>query len=156
MSLDDTTGDDLDPELDRIVALFNANDEPMSFPIADYAGMLFRLHPIQASSADPVVGTSSFDPGTATFTVPARTTAVFAQSQDVPECSVLGTARSDQLFGSNGADVMCGLAGNDRMSALGGADLVLAGDGKDVVVAGSGADNGAWRGWQRRAERRRG
>jgi pullulanase-type alpha-1,6-glucosidase len=140
MSLDDTTGDDLDPELNRIVALFNANDEAVLFPIADYRGMLFWLHPIQASSADPVVGTSSFDPGTGTFTVPARTTAVFVQRQDIPECTVLGTARSDQLFGSNGADVMCGLAGNDRMFALGGADLVLAGDGDDVVVAGAGAD----------------
>ena len=140
MSLDDTTGSDLDPDLARIVALFNANDEALSFPIADYRGMLFGLHPIQAASTDPVVGTSSFDPGTGTFTVPARTTAVFVQSQDVPACTVLGTARNDVLFGTNGADGICGLAGNDQMFARGGADVVLAGPGNDIVVAGAGDD----------------
>jgi hypothetical protein len=37
------------------------------------------LHPIQAISGDPVVRTSKFQWATGTFTVPARTTAVFVQ-----------------------------------------------------------------------------
>jgi hypothetical protein len=140
MSLDDTTGADLDPELDRIVALFNANDEAMSFPIADYRGMLFGLHPVQASSTDPVVGTSSFDPRTGTFTVPARTTAVFVQSQAVPKCTVMGSPHNDLLLGSNRADGICAFAGSDLVLAFGGADVVLAGGGHDLVLAGAGDD----------------
>jgi Ca2+-binding RTX toxin-like protein len=140
MSLEDTTGADLDPEIEGIVALFNGNDEAVSFPIDAYAGALFQLHPIQLSSADPVVGTSSFDPRTGTFTVPARTTAVFVQRQDVPECTLLGTVRNDVLRGTKGPDGICGLAGNDRLIAHGGADVVLAGGGDDVVVAAAGDD----------------
>jgi pullulanase-type alpha-1,6-glucosidase len=141
MSLDDTTGADLDPEFDRIVTLFNANDEPMSFPIADYTGMLFWLHPVQMSSTDEVVQLASFDPGTGTFAVPARTTAVFVQMQDVPACTVLGSAGSDRLSGTKNADVICGLDGDDRINAQGGDDVIYAGAGDDDIIAGPGDDS---------------
>ncbi|NUM44364.1 MAG: DUF3372 domain-containing protein, partial [Anaerolineales bacterium] len=73
---------DLDPNYDRIVVLFNAAPGEVSFAIPEDAGlelgeMQFRLHPILAASADPVVQTSSYDAATGTFTVPGRTTAVF-------------------------------------------------------------------------------
>ncbi len=40
-------------------------------------GQKLQLHPVQAISSDPVVRTSKFQGSTGTFTVPARTTAVF-------------------------------------------------------------------------------
>jgi pullulanase/glycogen debranching enzyme len=68
---------DLDPNYDRIVVLFNAAPDEVTFSLADAAGLELHLHPIQAASADPVAQTASFDPATGAFTVPGRTTAVF-------------------------------------------------------------------------------
>ncbi|MBN2303291.1 MAG: pullulanase-type alpha-1,6-glucosidase [Anaerolineae bacterium] len=67
--------DNLDPNYQMIVVLFNATPETISFTVDDLAEMGFDLHPIQAVSADPVVQTASFEAGT--FSVPGRTTAVF-------------------------------------------------------------------------------
>lgn len=68
---------DLDPNYDRIVVLFNAAPDEVSYTIPEYAQLNFYLHPILADSADPLVQASSFDPATGAFTVPGRTTAVF-------------------------------------------------------------------------------
>ena len=72
---------DADGRVDRrtavIVALINANDEPQTFPIPDLSGKTFRLHPVQASSHDPVTRTASFATATGTFFVPGRTASVF-------------------------------------------------------------------------------
>jgi hypothetical protein len=83
------------------VALFNAGDEAQSFSIAELTGAVLDLHPIQAGGTDPVVKTSAFDPGTGTFEVPARTTAVFML--DVTPPVVESTAT--QLTGSNNVGV---------------------------------------------------
>jgi hypothetical protein len=77
---DPLPGGDLDPEADGLVVLFNTTDEQVVFEQADAKGADIALHPVQAASADPVVRSASFDPGTGTFTVPARTTAVFVQA----------------------------------------------------------------------------
>lgn len=78
MSLSDT-GDleNLDADNQLIVVLFNSQPDEVSFTVEDLAGMEFELHPIQAVSADPVVKNASFDVESGTFTVPARTAAVF-------------------------------------------------------------------------------
>jgi pullulanase-type alpha-1,6-glucosidase len=72
---------DADGRVDRrtalIVALINANGEGQSFPIPDLTGKALRLHPVQTSSSDPVMRTASYDSATGTFSVPARTAAVF-------------------------------------------------------------------------------
>jgi pullulanase len=57
--------------------LFNATRLPQSFTVAHLAGRRFQLHPVQRSSHDPVVRTASYDRATGTFSVPARTAAVF-------------------------------------------------------------------------------
>jgi pullulanase len=74
-------GADLDAGRDALVVIVNPDKAARSFGIAGAAG--FTLHPIQQGSADPVVRTASFASagGTGTFTVPARTTAVFEQIQ---------------------------------------------------------------------------
>jgi len=82
MSLDDS-GDlaDLDPANQKIVVLFNASDEQLTFTDAGFVDAAFQLHPVQAVSADPIVKTATFDAATGAFTVPARTTAVFVLPQ---------------------------------------------------------------------------
>ena len=81
MSLSDVVGDNLDPAADRLVVLFNANDEPLSVAVPEWIGWEMSLHPVLAASADPVVREASFDSDAAIFSVPSRTTAVFV----VPE-----------------------------------------------------------------------
>lgn len=77
MSISDNGPVDLDPRHDRIVVLFNANDQAQTFADASLAGLRLALHPVQAHSADPVVRRARFDAASGTFSVPARTTAVF-------------------------------------------------------------------------------
>ncbi|HRF46082.1 MAG TPA: pullulanase-type alpha-1,6-glucosidase [Anaerolineales bacterium] len=75
MTLTDRAG--VDATYDRIVVMFNATRADVNFAIPDLSGGSFALHPVLQNSADAVVRTASFDPGSATFTVPGRTTAVF-------------------------------------------------------------------------------
>ncbi len=79
MSISDTGEGlaDLDPSVDQIVVVFNATTEAIEHGGADWEGLGFELHPILAGSADEAVKTASFDDGT--FSVPARTTAVFVR-----------------------------------------------------------------------------
>jgi pullulanase-type alpha-1,6-glucosidase len=59
------------------VVLVNATPQSQSFGDPAFRQQPLRLHPVQAFSQDPIVRTSRFDGHTGTFTVPARTTAVF-------------------------------------------------------------------------------
>ena len=77
ISVSDTTGRDLDPRYDLIVVLCNAAPEAREFADAAFAHKFLTLHPVQVRSNDPVVRTASFNTNTGTFTIPARTTAVF-------------------------------------------------------------------------------
>ncbi|MCA9555873.1 MAG: DUF3372 domain-containing protein, partial [Myxococcales bacterium] len=81
MTITDGTcaGADLDPQLDGVVVLVNANDEAQAFTLADATG--FALHSVQQASADTVVRGASFTEATHEFSVPGRTTAVFTQAQ---------------------------------------------------------------------------
>ena len=65
-----------------LVVLINADKvaaavTPRTGTQADFAGSRTRLHRVQRTGADAVVKGSSFDAATGTFTVPARTAAVF-------------------------------------------------------------------------------
>ena len=77
MHLDDTVGDDVDPARERVVVLINATDAPQSYTVAQLAQKGLTLSAVQAAGADPVVKGATFADGT--FTVPARTTAVFEE-----------------------------------------------------------------------------
>lgn len=67
----------IDENFSRIVVIFNADNAEIAFTDSHFAGMGFVLHPVQATSFDTIVRTASYDDATGTFTVPARTTAVF-------------------------------------------------------------------------------
>ncbi|MFF7351112.1 pullulanase-type alpha-1,6-glucosidase [Streptomyces filipinensis] len=66
--------------LGDLVVVFNATPEQQRQQVGALAGTPYRLHPVQASGSDPVVKTSAYAAGTGTFTVPARTVAVFRRA----------------------------------------------------------------------------
>jgi hypothetical protein len=66
--------------LGDLVVVFNATPQRQEQKIDALAGTHYRLHPVQASGADPVVKTSAYAADTGTFTVPARTVAVFTRA----------------------------------------------------------------------------
>jgi pullulanase/glycogen debranching enzyme len=63
----------------QAVVLVNATPHPQSFADRDFRKQPLLLHPVQALSQDPVVRGSRFQKNTGTFTIPARTTAVFVE-----------------------------------------------------------------------------
>ncbi|MGW8730407.1 pullulanase-type alpha-1,6-glucosidase [Streptomyces sp. NPDC055808] len=63
--------------LGPLVVVFNATPTAQDQRIGDLAGTAYALHPRQAAGADPVVRTATYDQGSGSFTVPARTVAVF-------------------------------------------------------------------------------
>ncbi|MFE7208855.1 pullulanase-type alpha-1,6-glucosidase [Streptomyces sp. NPDC057611] len=63
--------------LGDLVVVFNATPERQRQRVTELAGTGYRLHPVQTAGDDPVVKTSSYERATGTFTVPARTVAVF-------------------------------------------------------------------------------
>ncbi|WP_340380455.1 pullulanase-type alpha-1,6-glucosidase [Streptomyces sp. SS7] len=66
-------------ELGDLVVVFNATPDEQTQQIVSLAGRGYRLHPLQASGADPTVKTSSYVRGSGTFAVPGRTVAVFSR-----------------------------------------------------------------------------
>jgi pullulanase-type alpha-1,6-glucosidase len=59
------------------VVLFNGSDEEQRFKTDTFKDISLELHPVLKESADAAVKNASYDKGSGTFTVPARTTAVF-------------------------------------------------------------------------------
>ncbi|MGC5629387.1 pullulanase-type alpha-1,6-glucosidase [Georgenia sp. Z1344] len=82
MSVDDTTGRDVDPDLDRLVTVFNASPEPITEAVDGLAGVELALHEVQANGDDEVVRGTTWDAATGTVTIPARTVAVLVAEQD--------------------------------------------------------------------------
>lgn len=63
-----------------VTVVVNATPSDQRQSLPSLAGTAERLHPAQADGTDPVVKRSTFDSADGTFTVPARTVAVFVQS----------------------------------------------------------------------------
>ncbi|GAA1969389.1 pullulanase-type alpha-1,6-glucosidase [Kitasatospora viridis] len=62
-----------------LTVVFNATPATQAQQLPALRGTTERLHPAQAGGTDPVVKRAAFDPATGTFSVPARTVAVFVQ-----------------------------------------------------------------------------
>jgi alpha-1,6-glucosidase-like protein len=60
-----------------MVIVFNATPNPVTEHVAATAGQRYNLDPFQLAGHDPIVRQSSNDPTTGSFSVPARTVAVF-------------------------------------------------------------------------------
>ncbi|MCE0445339.1 pullulanase-type alpha-1,6-glucosidase [Streptomyces tricolor] len=69
--------------LGDLVVVFNATPERQEQRIPALAGERYRLHPVQAAGADEVVKTAAYAAGPGTFTVPARTVAVFTRAGEL-------------------------------------------------------------------------
>ncbi|MFD5034359.1 pullulanase-type alpha-1,6-glucosidase [Streptomyces sp. NPDC058405] len=67
--------------LGELVVVFNATPRAQSQRVAGLAGQPYALHPVQAGGADRTVKESAYERSSGTFTVPARTVAVFAARQ---------------------------------------------------------------------------
>ncbi|MFF0381317.1 pullulanase-type alpha-1,6-glucosidase [Streptomyces sp. NPDC004286] len=65
--------------LGDLVVVFNATPERQDQRVTALAGTDYRLHPVQASGTDETVKSASYKAGSGTFTVPARTVAVFTR-----------------------------------------------------------------------------
>ncbi|MEU2242374.1 pullulanase-type alpha-1,6-glucosidase [Streptomyces sp. NPDC018338] len=63
--------------LGDLVVVLNATPQEQKQKVADAAGKGYALHPVQANGSDAVVKSASYEAGSGTFTVPARTVAVF-------------------------------------------------------------------------------
>jgi pullulanase-type alpha-1,6-glucosidase len=66
-----------DQKFKSVIILFNANKVAQQFASSAYTGHNVALHSLQANGSDVVVKTAAFSNGT--FSVPARTTAVFVE-----------------------------------------------------------------------------
>ena len=87
-----TDVDNLDPNYSDILVFYNANPVELKFSDTTLPGKTYQLHPVQQSSADPVVRTAMFEPANSTFSLPGRTTAVFVLKKAAPSPAVVPTA----------------------------------------------------------------
>ncbi|MCO1333590.1 pullulanase-type alpha-1,6-glucosidase [Microbulbifer sp. OS29] len=78
MELSDLQGS-VDPRFERIVVLFNSDDEMVEFTSESLRGEHLHKHPRHRRSIDPRLYQVKFDRGSGSFTLPGRTTAVFVQ-----------------------------------------------------------------------------
>lgn len=81
MSISDTVGNDLDPNHDLIVVVFNATPDDLAYSVEALVDTGLELHPVQQNSFDTVAQMANFDAETGTFNVPAWTTAVYVLPQ---------------------------------------------------------------------------
>ncbi|UQA95855.1 pullulanase-type alpha-1,6-glucosidase [Streptomyces halobius] len=61
----------------NLMVVFNATPHPQHQTVDAVAGRPYALHPVQAHGADRITATASYTRQSGTFTVPARTVAVF-------------------------------------------------------------------------------
>jgi len=83
MRIDDTVGRDVDRKLDGVLVVLNASDEDVSIAVDGLVGARYALSKVQAQGSDDVVRQTTWDPGTGTVTVPARTVAVLVDDQQI-------------------------------------------------------------------------
>ncbi|WDZ84142.1 pullulanase-type alpha-1,6-glucosidase [Micromonospora cathayae] len=76
MTLD---GRGLDRQWRSVTVVFNATPEAATQQVTGLRGADVALHPVLRGSADQALRTASFDAASGTFTVPARSVAVFVQ-----------------------------------------------------------------------------
>lgn len=79
MRIDDTAGPNIDPKLKGALVVFNSTGSAVSQTVAGLAGQQLALSPVQANGSDPVVKQTTWNAGTGTVSVPARTVAVLVQ-----------------------------------------------------------------------------
>ncbi len=87
MNLKDTVAN-LDPNVEDILVVFNANTTNKTLAVSELKGWEFALHAVQAASDDDRLKQASVDNAKAEFTVPARTVAVFVTNKKLTDTSI--------------------------------------------------------------------
>lgn len=101
MTISDEVAPDLDPAYERMVVLINANKIAQDLTIPWMAGVNATLHPTLAAAGDPVVLSSGYDAATGTFSVPARTAAVFVSDGTAAGAAVTFNVNATTVWGQN-------------------------------------------------------
>ena len=115
---------DLDVRWEGVEVLVNATDEAVTYTDASLVDAPIELHPVLADSVDAVVRGATFDPATGTFTVPARTVAVFVeQGADITPPTVDAALEPIATGGSWGLFRVAVSCVDDRGDATGVATL---------------------------------
>ncbi|WP_346837495.1 pullulanase-type alpha-1,6-glucosidase [Microbulbifer sp. SAOS-129_SWC] len=78
MQLQDESGN-IDRRYQRVVVLFNGDDDTVQFTSDALRGLHLQQHPLQRHSADTRLHDVQFDRDSGSFTLPGRTTAVFVE-----------------------------------------------------------------------------
>ncbi|MBT2516684.1 pullulanase-type alpha-1,6-glucosidase [Streptomyces sp. ISL-90] len=120
MQIDDLVGDDVDPELDGALVVFNASPAAITETVDGLAGREFALADALANGADPVVKATEWDAASGALTVPARTAAVLVDGQEPPEVGTSVVAVPNKVFAKAGSSVK--LTG--QVTAADGTDAV--------------------------------
>jgi pullulanase len=71
----------MDPTYHRVVVVLNARATELVAEVESMKSSNLSLHPVQSASHDEIVKNSKFASETGTFTIPARTTAVFVEKR---------------------------------------------------------------------------
>ena len=105
MQIDDLVGEDVDPELDGALVVFNSSPEAITEQVDGLAGRGFALTDAQANGADAVVKTTAWDAATGSVTVPARSVAVLVDEQAPPAVATGVIAVPSKVFAKAGSAV---------------------------------------------------
>lgn len=85
MELSDTVGEDLDPQFESILVIFNTYNAPINYPAGELGARGYVLHPVLQASSDVVLRDGAFyAPIASVFEVPAYSAAVFVIPQTQP------------------------------------------------------------------------
>lgn len=101
MLIDDLLGEDVDPELEGALVVFNATPEAITEQVEGLAGREFALAEALANGSDPVVAQTAWDAATGSVSIPARTAAVLVDPQVAPE-PPQGNGNANNGNGNNG------------------------------------------------------
>ncbi len=99
MSVADANGA-IDRAHNLLVVVLNANKTAQTYASSDFVGKALRLHPFQVISLDAAERSSTFTSGTGSFSVPARTAAVFWANRPATEQIALLIQDVDHLIAS--------------------------------------------------------
>ena len=105
MHIDDLVGEDVDPELDGALVVFNASPEAITEQVDGLAGRDFALTDAQANGSDAVVKTTAWDAASGTVTVPARSVAVLVDEQAPPAVATVTVGAPNKLIAKAGSAV---------------------------------------------------
>ncbi|MDO8338169.1 MAG: pullulanase-type alpha-1,6-glucosidase, partial [Microcella sp.] len=101
MLIDDLLGEDVDPELEGALVVFNATPEAITEQVEGLAGREFALAEALANGSDPVVAQTTWDAAAGAVSIPARTAAVLVDPQVAPE-PPQGNGNANNGNGNNG------------------------------------------------------